>query len=550
MRLTSVAVGLATAVSLAAQGTFTEWTIPTANTQPHCVVADSRGRIWYAGAGSHKVGVLDPATGVIREFTPPTPNSHPHGIAVDGGDTVWFTEIDGNRIGRIDPATFQITEYPLPNPGSGPHTPIWDGRDAIWFTEQRGNRIGRLNIRTGAIEEFAIPTPNSGPYGIVADAAGNAWFCSFGGGSNRIGRVDARTGEVKEFGTPTANSGPRRPWMDSSGRIWITENRANRIAVFDPATERFTEWMSPTPNGQPYGVVVDRDDAVWYNEFNTNFLVRFDPRTERFTRYPFPTPRVILRIVAVDPANRIWYGGNASNRIGVIDPRTSAVSAASFRATESNSGIAPGALVTIFGDGFAGETEVAGALPLPYSLGGVAVEAGGRAAPLHYVSPRQLSALIPFETAPGPAWLRVTRGSMIVSQMVEVLAAAPGVFAVNQQGTGAGLIVHGADFRLVAESAPAQPGEFIAILVTGLGRTEPSFASGALPPSPPPETIARPEVRIAGLPALVTFSGAAPFAPGVYQINVQVPASAPSGTQSVEVTVNGVMSNVVTMAVR
>ena len=54
------------------QGTFTEWTIPTPNSEPHCVVSDSKGRIWYAAFGANQVGMFDPATEEFRELRPPT----------------------------------------------------------------------------------------------------------------------------------------------------------------------------------------------------------------------------------------------------------------------------------------------------------------------------------------------------------------------------------------------------------------------------------------------------------------------------------------------
>jgi len=521
---------------LMAQGAFTERTIPTANSAPHCVVSDSRGRIWYAGFGVNQVGVYDPSTDQFRELVIPTANSRPHGIATGPGDSIWFTEQNGNKIGRVDPATFEITEFPVPSPGSSPHTPIWDGRGAIWFTEQNGNRIGRLTIATGSIEEFPIPTPNSGPYGIIPDAAGNAWFCSFGAGSDRIGRVDAATGQITEFRTPTPNSGPRRPWIDSRGRIWITLNRAHKIAVFDPATSRFREFDTPSRNGEPYGVVVDRKDQVWYNEFAANTIVRFDPAAEAFTVFPNPGPRALIRILAVDPSDRVWYGNNGNSRIGLIVPGTFVVNSASFQA---GAPLAPGAIVSLFGANLAASTQQPSALPLPTVLGGVSVSFGGAAAPLFFVSPGQINAQVPPETPPGDARVEVRRGDLLtMTQTVRVAAAAPGIFTTNQQGSGPGVVTHAEDFRLVTESSPARPGEFVAIFATGLGRIQQN------------ETASRPVVTIAGLAARVSFSGLAPGFVGLYQINVEVPAAAPSGAQPLRLTQDGAAANPVTVAIR
>jgi len=534
------------------QGVFTEWTIPTSNSQPHCVVSDSKGRIWFASIGADNIGMFDPATETFRELKTPTPDSHPHGIALGPDDSIFFTEIDGNKIGRVDPVTFQITEYPLPSGGAGPHTPIWDGGRYIWFTEQRGNRIGRLEIASGRIEEFNIPTPNSGPYGIITDAQGNAWFCSFGAGSNRIGRVDARTGEVREFATPTANSGPRRPWIDSRGRIWFTENRSSKLGLFDPATGQFREWNTPNRDGQPYGIVVDRQDQVWYNEFNANYMVRFDPATEQFTTFPFPSPRANVRIVAVDPQGRVWYGENRASRIGVFVPGAAVVNAASFQADAgADPVLAPGTLISIFGDRLARATAFAAGAPLPRTLAETSVSFESSAAPLYFVSAGQINAQVPLESAAGEAAMQVRIGAgKTVTQIVRIAPATPGIFALNQQGSGPGVIVHAENFRLVSDGEPAQAGEFLAIYSTGLGVFTQPVASGAIPTTPPPETAARPEVTIGGRSAAVSYSGAAPGFVGVYQVNVQVPSGLAAGTQEVILTMNGVRSNTVTIALR
>src|SRR5262245_65696108 len=90
--------------TLYAQGTFTEWTMPTPNSQPHCVAVDSKGRVWYAAIGADRIGYFDSATETFREVAISTQNAHPHGIAVSPGDIIWLTEQEGNKIGRIDPA--------------------------------------------------------------------------------------------------------------------------------------------------------------------------------------------------------------------------------------------------------------------------------------------------------------------------------------------------------------------------------------------------------------------------------------------------------------
>lgn len=76
------------------------------------------------------------------------------------------------------------------------------------------------------------------------------------------------------------------------------------------------------------------------------------------------------------------------------------------------------------------------------------------------------------------------------------------------------------------------------------------MTTGGAPPLPPPDTVLRPTVRIAGLPAAVTYSGAAPLYVGLYRVNLVVPTDTPAGPQPLVLTINGVDSNTAQVAVR
>ena len=131
-------------------------------------------------------------------------------------------------------------------------------------------------------------------------------------------------------------------------------------------------------------------------------------------------------------------------------------------------------------------------------------------------------------------------------------AVSPGVFTLNQQGTGPGAILHADDFQPVNDSAPAQPGEFLLIFCTGFGPVQPEVQSGQIAPTAEPlaRTVSLPMVNIAGIAADVTFSGLAPGFVGLYQVNVQVPENAPTGDAvDVVLTIGGVTFNTVTIAV-
>ena len=93
---------------------------------------------------------------------------------------------------------------------------------------------------------------------------------------------------------------------------------------------------------------------------------------------------------------------------------------------------------------------------------------------------------------------------------------------------------------------PAVPGEYLLIYSTGLGAAP--VASGAAAPKSPDQTTAIPTVTIAGLPALVTYSGLAPGFVGLYQINVQTRTGMPAGSQPLQPVAGRAASNTATIA--
>ena len=236
-------------------------------------------------------------------------------------------------------------------------------------------------------------------------------------------------------------------------------------------------------------------------------------------------------------------------------PANSVVNGASFRpAAEANSAIASGAIVAIFGTDLASDTQVALDVPLPTMLGDTSVTFNDIPAPLFFVSGTQINAQVPFELMAGAGMVtvQVTRGSeTTMEQPIRIAAVSPGIFALNEKGTGPGAILHAVDFQPVSDSAPAQPGEFLLIFCTGLGPVQPEVPSGDVAPSTEPlaRTVSLPMVNIAGITADVTFSGLAPGFVGLYQVNMQVPGGVPSGAQEVEIIINGVPGNTVTIAV-
>src|SRR5580700_8608203 len=238
-----------------------------------------------------------------------------------------------------------------------------------------------------------------------------------------------------------------------------------------------------------------------------------------------------LVIAVVLPVGAWAQSGPSINPGGVINAASSTAGAP----------VAPGSIVSAYGSFLLASPAGASGAPLPDSLGGLSLQfTGGIAAPLFYASSGQVNLQVPWETAnQSQTSLTATFGGQISApETVSLAPFAPGIFAMNSQGTGQGAILN-TSYQLVDASHPATPGTtYIQIYCTGLGPVTNQPADGvASPASPPAETITIPQVTIGGVAATVTFAGLAPGFVGEYQVNALMPAAAPVG-QAVPVTIS------------
>jgi uncharacterized protein (TIGR03437 family) len=230
-------------------------------------------------------------------------------------------------------------------------------------------------------------------------------------------------------------------------------------------------------------------------------------------------------------------------------------------------GLSPGMFVALYGSQLAAAPVVA-SLPFPMTLGGVQVLVNGTAAPLYYVSPSQIDFVVPWETAGSVATVAVVSGARTSNSVTTPIQTAPQIFTTNQAGSGQGAVLVAGTATIAAPtgafpgSRPVAKGEYVSIYMAGLGAVQNPPNNGAID-TVLSSTVAQPAVRIgcpgsAGLlgfcNAPVQFSGLAPGFVGLYQVNVQIPANAASGSVvPLQITFAGGAgrpSNIVTIAVQ
>lgn len=210
-----------------------------------------------------------------------------------------------------------------------------------------------------------------------------------------------------------------------------------------------------------------------------------------------------------------------------------------------------GGLISIYGTNMSILTDSLDSFQgskIPSTYDGVSITIGGVPAPVIYLSPTLINAQVPFEAPLGPQQVIVSNnGQVSAAFSATVTKANPGIFF----DSAGGIVVRAADFSLIRPDSPAVRGkDTLVIYGTGFGQTVPGLQTGQLASYPPLQSVAGVTATLGGQNLTVIYAAASPGFVGLYQIATNLPASTPTGNLDLTVTVNGVSSNAVKLAVQ
>ena len=274
------------------------------------------------------------------------------------------------------------------------------------------------------------------------------------------------------------------------------------------------------------------------------------------------TVSMIVTAFAVGPGGTVQAGQSpALNAVvsapapAVASPTVTGPGVVNSASLLSGVPIAPGGLITIYGQNLADGVGQSSGLPLPQQLNGTQVMLGNLTLPILYTNPGLLNVQVPYGVPVNTQYqLTIQHGNNYsVPLQLVVAQAQPGIFTLDESGSGQGSILKGDDVTLAQPGTPAGIGENIVIYCAGLGSVTPKVAEGVPAPATPPLSITdnTVTVTIGGQTATVLFSGLTPGVPGVYQINAVVPSGIVTGDAvPVVIGVASQTSRTVTMAVR
>ena len=316
---------------------ITEYDLPRQTIQPHDVVLDGQGTVWFSDFGENEIGKVNPQTGKVTEF--PYPASREPGYAngnldleFDKAGNIFVGMMNQTGFAKFDPKTEKFELHPLPKEMLNvstqqamvvpTHSEV-DGK--VWFNDAETIQVSRMDLASGAVEPWIQPYKDmpKGPhslYGIYSDSHNNAFFCDFSG--EAIGRIDAKTRAVTLFPTPSRASRPRRGRMDDQDRLWFAEWYTDSVGMFDTKTDTFKEWKIATPYASPYDVAADRWGGVWAGGMNDDRIDRIDTNTGETTIYLLPRETNVRRAFVDSRGDKpvFWVGNNHQASIIKLEP--------------------------------------------------------------------------------------------------------------------------------------------------------------------------------------------------------------------------------------
>jgi adhesin/invasin len=289
---------------------------------------------------------------------------------------------------------------------------------------------------------------------------------------------------------------------------------------------------SISANGAANGILWTIDEAAQLRAYDAADLGNQLYRGRVSSSVKFSTPTIANGKVYVGTLNSLEAFGLESEISGRI---ASVVSAGEFHTGP----VAPGSVVSLFGTNLAQRTMAASA-PWPKILWGVSVFVNGVAAPVAYVSPTQINAQIPYETAVGRATVNVAAGDRVLPLFeLNVQPIAPSLFVDGQNH----VIAQNQDGASNGPNHPAAPGTVLTTYLTGQGALNEQIPDGSAAPAAL-SIIPRAPITAAlgGRDAEVINARMAPGMVGVLEVALEVPEVG-AGSYFLTVAIGGAPGN-------
>lgn len=249
-------------------------------TGPHNLIVAEDGSslsIWYAGNLKSHIGRLDPDRAVISKIMMPDSKARdPHTLVFDSAGDIWFTVQGGNFVGKLTTETSEVTLVAVPTKRSRPYGIVINSKDEPWVVEFGSHKLIRIDKDDLTLEEIELPNKKSRPRRLQITSDDNVWFVDYALGL--LGRYEPDEEKFTEWPMPSGKkSKPYGMAVDKNDRLWIVETGVspNRFIGFDTVSETFLgETEIPSGAGSVRHMhYFERAGEVWFGT-DTNYIGR------------------------------------------------------------------------------------------------------------------------------------------------------------------------------------------------------------------------------------------------------------------------------------
>jgi uncharacterized protein (TIGR03118 family) len=341
--------------------------------------------------------------------------------------------------------------------------------------------------------------------------SGNGFVAVYDLSGNLLGPTISRGNLNSPWGLAIAPT----TFGDFSGALLVGNFGDGKINAYNPSSGALMGTLNDM-HGSPLVI-----PGLWSLNFGNNGR-NTDPATLYFTSGP---------------------GGESHGLLGSIQTAPAFTTANLMNGASFSTALGPNTWVSIVkGGGLSATTRswlstdfVGNALPT--QLNGVSVSINGNPAAVSYVSPTQINFLTPPNLTSGTAQIQVSNNGLTSANVsASIASTAPAFFTLGTADAAGntyiaaehanGSIAGPPGLVTGLTLTPFNAGETMVLYSTGFGPTTPLAAAGQLLTTALPAAVT-PTVTVGGLPATVSFSGL--VGPGLYQLNVVLPAGTATG---------------------
>jgi len=516
------------------------WFCPTSTTSPSCLtkLSPNGATVWQYELGfTSGAMAVDPSGGVYitsqQSYGSPPVSQFVEKLSLDGTSVVWKTALDSD----LSPRGAALD--------SVGHLYV-----AGWNLTTNGGFIVRLTL-DGVIEFNASLT--SPVMAVTIDGLGRPFVTIAPGGfdSYAVERLNPDGSETSWVISPPwqANELPAVA-ADQNGNAWIFgEEYPNNVVLWRFDAQGDQTLMQTVAGTGAGSLAVDIAGNAYLSGYSTSVIPMKNSLATCGTSYlgVFAPDGSILQSTYIPGAgngglgyftmgpNSTLYavgaapGANSGSLLVRFsqngDARTVPLVCMGSAATYGTGPIAPGEIVTLFGNGLGPEQGIQTQATLqslfPMQVAGVKVTFDGNPAPLLWVQDGQINVVAPWSLTPGDSTQVCVSNNQAQTNCLTwpVVQTAPGVFTVD--GTYAAALNQ--DGTVNTATNPAQAGSVVSIFATGMG---------PINPSPPDGSLLEPPLPVDVLPMAVVYNAGCFF---VFYCTFTDPTVSYQGPASLEV---------------